>query len=288
MAAAAIAAKLAGRPVRPHGRNYLIECPAHDDQNPSLSIRDGDDGRLIVHCFAGCDPLNVLSDIRARIGNIREHVETSPKPAKGSSAYERRQREKAAWLWSQRRPIVGSVADVYLREARQITLPLPPTLAYLPPRKSGHRPAMISAFGLCEEPEPGVIAARREVVAVHLTLLKPDGTDKAEVGPNKLMIGSPNGRPIVVAPPNDLLGLAITEGVEDALSVHQATGLGAWAAGSAAHMTKLADAVPDYIDCVSLFADADPAGELNAALLAERLGALGIRTEVLPSTGSQT
>jgi hypothetical protein len=49
--------------------------------------------------------------------------------------------------------------------------------------------------------------------------------------------------PIVVAPLNDLLSLAITEGIEDALSVYEASGLGVWAAGSAPHMAKLAAAV---------------------------------------------
>jgi hypothetical protein len=281
--AAAIAAKLAGHPVRPHGRNYVIQCPAHDDQNPSLSIRDGDDGRLIVHCFAGCDPLDVLSEIRARIGNIREHVETSPKPAKGSSAYERGQHEKARWFWSQRLPIAGSIAERYLREGRGITCPLASTLAFLPALKREHHQAMISAFGIYDEVEPGIIAAPREVVAIHLTLLKPDGTGKAEVEPNKQMIGSPGGKPIIVAPPNDSLGLAITEGIEDALSIHEATGLGAWAAGSATRMTALAEVVPDYADCVSIFADTDAAGLNNSALLAERLAARGIHVEIIPS-----
>ena len=40
---------------------------------------------------------------------------------------------------------------------------------------------MIAAFGLCDESEPGVIIAPRDVTAVHLTLLRPDGSGKAEV-----------------------------------------------------------------------------------------------------------
>jgi hypothetical protein len=208
-------------------------------------------------------------------------------PAKNSAEYERRQRDKARWLWSQRLPIIGSIAEVYLRQARKITCALPPTLGFLSSRQPDHHPAVISAFGLCDEVEPGVIAAPCELAAVHLTFLKGDGTGKAEIEPNKIMIGSPARRPIIIAPPNDLLGLAITEGVEDALSAHQATGLGAWAAGSASHMPKLADAVPDFIDCVSIFTDANPAGERNSALLAERLGARGIFAEVLPSAGTR-
>jgi putative DNA primase/helicase len=36
-----------------NGSSGTCRCPAHDDQNPSLSIRDGDDG-VLLKCFAGC------------------------------------------------------------------------------------------------------------------------------------------------------------------------------------------------------------------------------------------
>lgn len=37
------------------GGNYMARCPAHDDRTPSLSVKLCDDGRILVHCFAGCD-----------------------------------------------------------------------------------------------------------------------------------------------------------------------------------------------------------------------------------------
>ena len=41
--------------VRPRGPGkWSARCPAHPDRSPSLSIREGDDGRLLLHCFAGC------------------------------------------------------------------------------------------------------------------------------------------------------------------------------------------------------------------------------------------
>jgi hypothetical protein len=33
---------------------WLAHCPAHSDSSPSLSIREGMDGRVLLHCFAGC------------------------------------------------------------------------------------------------------------------------------------------------------------------------------------------------------------------------------------------
>jgi hypothetical protein len=75
----------------------------------------------------------------------------------------------------------------------------------------------------------------------------------------------------VLAPPNDLLGLAITEGIEDALSAHVATGLGAWAAGAASFLPALAAVIPSYVECITIVADSDPDGERHAAELASRL-----------------
>ena len=79
---------------------------------------------------------------------------------------------------------------------------------------------MIAAYGIPDEPEPGVLdVAAMEVSAIQLTLLAPDGIGadgkgKAAVKPNRLSVGPSKGKPIVLAPPNDLLGLAITEGLE--------------------------------------------------------------------------
>jgi hypothetical protein len=222
-----------------------------------------------VHCFAGCDPLDILDAIHDNI--LDKNGDDKPTPATASkdpSEYKRQQRGKALRLWRQRRPIAGTIAERYLR-GRGITCALPTTLGFLPPRKPEHHPAMIAAFALVDE-------TPRPVVAVHLTLLKPDGSGKAEIDKPKIMVGSPSGQPIVVAVPNDLLGLAICEGIEDALTAHQLTGLGAWAAGAAGFMGALGTVVPDYIEAVTIFAHADKAGQDGARELAAALGQRGI------------
>ena len=40
---------------------WRARCPAHAGKSASLAIRDGDDGRVLIHCFAGCEALEVLS-----------------------------------------------------------------------------------------------------------------------------------------------------------------------------------------------------------------------------------
>jgi hypothetical protein len=52
-----IAERLQARRVRP-GR-WIAKCPAHADRAPSLTIADGRDGRVLLHCFAGC-PLDAI------------------------------------------------------------------------------------------------------------------------------------------------------------------------------------------------------------------------------------
>lgn len=33
---------------------YTALCPAHDDRRPSLSVREADDGTVLIYCHAGC------------------------------------------------------------------------------------------------------------------------------------------------------------------------------------------------------------------------------------------
>ena len=54
--------KMLGMLTKVKGRNgsWTACCPAHADKGPSLAIRENDDGRVLVHCFAGCETLSVL------------------------------------------------------------------------------------------------------------------------------------------------------------------------------------------------------------------------------------
>jgi Toprim domain len=197
----------------------------------------------------------------------------------------------ARWLWSRRQPIIRSIAETYLRSARCYSGPLPATLGFLPARGE-HLPAMIAAFGLAHEVEPGTIAIRNEdVVGVHLTRLMPDGSGKAAFDdPDesaKIMVGFSTGSPIVLAPPSDALGLVITEGIERGLFIHHDTGLGVWCAGAASRMPALAPAVPAWIDFVTVVADDDKAGRQFSAALADELRGRGMAARaviVRPST----
>ncbi len=49
---------------------YQACCPAHADRSPSLSIRETDDGAILVHCFAGCSVHEVVSAVGMKLSDL--------------------------------------------------------------------------------------------------------------------------------------------------------------------------------------------------------------------------
>jgi hypothetical protein len=50
--------------VDPEMTRHLVRCPAHEDNTESLSIRQTLDGKVLIHCFAGCSFAAVASLVR--------------------------------------------------------------------------------------------------------------------------------------------------------------------------------------------------------------------------------
>src|SRR3954468_24122021 len=73
-----IARALKGKRV---GRDFVAHCPAHDDRNPSLSIKDLNDGRILVKCHAGCPQRAVIDKLREL--DLWPEAD-APKPAQGN------------------------------------------------------------------------------------------------------------------------------------------------------------------------------------------------------------
>jgi hypothetical protein len=56
--------------VRQTGRDSWVACcPAHEDKNPSMTIRDVD-GKVLLHCFAGCEPLAILGAVGLQFSDL--------------------------------------------------------------------------------------------------------------------------------------------------------------------------------------------------------------------------
>ena len=63
-----VISRLADMGCNPKQRNgkpnaYQAKCPAHNDQNPSLSVEMGDDGKVLFHCFAGCPTDQIITGL---------------------------------------------------------------------------------------------------------------------------------------------------------------------------------------------------------------------------------
>lgn len=67
MTVEAILAQLQG--VRRNGSCWIALCPAHSDRNPSLSVR-GENGRVLLHCFAGCSIEAICQILRVKISDL--------------------------------------------------------------------------------------------------------------------------------------------------------------------------------------------------------------------------
>jgi hypothetical protein len=52
---------------------YEALCPAHEDRTPSLSIAEGEDGRVLLNCFAGCSTEAVVERLGLEMHDLYEH-----------------------------------------------------------------------------------------------------------------------------------------------------------------------------------------------------------------------
>ena len=66
------------------GRNgaYTACCPAHGDKSPSLAIRELDDGRILMKCFANCSVQEIMGAIGMEIGDLFPDTKKDLPPVK--------------------------------------------------------------------------------------------------------------------------------------------------------------------------------------------------------------
>jgi putative DNA primase/helicase len=63
---------------RPRGDGYAARCPAHEDREPSLSLTEGDNGRVLLHCHAGCPFEEIIAALGLKAQDVTgQHVPTN-------------------------------------------------------------------------------------------------------------------------------------------------------------------------------------------------------------------
>ena len=182
-------------------------------------------------------------------------------------ADEARKRKKAQDIWAQRESPFGALPETYLERRGIPAETIPPTIGFVSDARAhfdlGFQgetepvPCMIAAFGVPFMCETGAISMPAGCVqGLHITRLFPDGRGRAV---QKKTFGPTVSFPVVLSPPGDSLALLMSEGIEDAMSAW-GHGFELWAAGTANRLPKLAAAVPDVIESVSIVVDDDQAG----------------------------
>lgn len=73
---ASFVGRLDQKSLRRSGPGWIARCPAHDDRRQSLSVGQGDDGKLLLRCFAGCQ----FQDILDAAGAPRAQRRVDPSP----------------------------------------------------------------------------------------------------------------------------------------------------------------------------------------------------------------
>lgn len=69
MSAASLLDRLDGVKSTGRGR-WIARCPAHPDKHPSLAVRELDDGRVLVHDFAGCETASILASVGLEFSDL--------------------------------------------------------------------------------------------------------------------------------------------------------------------------------------------------------------------------
>ena len=56
--------------VHQSGEHYRARCPAHGSTSGTLSIAEGEEGKLLVRCFAGCELGAILACVGLRVSDL--------------------------------------------------------------------------------------------------------------------------------------------------------------------------------------------------------------------------
>jgi putative DNA primase/helicase len=272
MKAETIAKALGGRKA---GGAWMARCPAHEDREPSLSIQDANDCKMLVRCHAGCDQAQVIAKLRSRgLWEENGHRRLT-RPAPPVAANNRPDRddgkrtEAALAIWQATTPAGNTLVESYL-VSRGLSVAPPATLRFhagLKHPTGGIWPAMVALVTRGGDDKP---------LSIHRSFLARDGVGKAPVDPAKMILGPCRGGVVRLASPGDVL--MVGEGIETCLAAMQATGQPAWAALSTSGLRTLD--LPDAVRNVIVLADGDEPGEAAAQDCAWRWKREGRRVRI--------
>lgn len=243
----------------------------HNDVGPMS------DGITVISWLNDWDTSKTVKELLSFVGGMpTEAVKAKPLPKDAYKAYQLSEEEVAKRkdvlrkIWAKTAPVQGTPAEVYLR-SRGIKgdvsdvncLRYHPRLMYMD--ETMEKPLWIPGLLAIYSDEAG------KPLTMHRTFLKPDGSGKADVAAPKKIIAPPGDirggairidAPMIDEDGNGVIGLC--EGIENALSIREATGCPMWVGYSDRVMTMVK--LDPLIKTVIVWADIEPSGAgLSAA-----------------------
>lgn len=100
------------------GKGWRARCPAHEGRSASLAIAQGDNGTLLIHCFAGCPVVDVLAAVGLQVSDLFVH-----RDLRALTSAERQQLRQAARIvqWRAALSVLCEEANVVLIGACQLS-----------------------------------------------------------------------------------------------------------------------------------------------------------------------
>lgn len=190
--------------VRPSGSGYMARCPAHEDRNPSLKIDVGQNGGIVLKCFAECENDAILDALGLQWADLSAASTTIRVPDRGRQItdYQLRDPETRNVVAIHRRLDYGS------GNKRMIWLQPDSKTESLLGRKVASLPLYLGE-ALVDHPEGPVILTEGEKTADALTevgRLTVGTATGASSTPNADVLRILAGRTVLLWPDNDEAG----------------------------------------------------------------------------------
>jgi putative DNA primase/helicase len=248
-------------------RSGECRCPCHKDEHPSLSVKAGHTGKVIVKCWAGCSQDRVLTELRRR-GFRLSPKERDYENRKATRERQQAERQREAEFEQKRLRAMGIL--------RRATADLDLVRRYLNGRRITSIPPCARALDakqcreLFDRPYPAmvvpIIKPKVGVIGAQVTFLSRDGSTKLNIKKPRLIYGNLKGGYVVVGWLDESKPLLAGEGVESVASACQITGLPGIAALS---NTNLPAIIPPPAPELITVGDNDKAGREGAEQAAE-------------------
>ena len=101
--------------VQRHGKGYRADCPRGHRSRGTLSLSESDNGAVLMHCFSGCSPADVMAALGLDLGALfpERIAPTTPEQRRQSQQWAREAR------WAAALPALALESMVVVVAARQ-------------------------------------------------------------------------------------------------------------------------------------------------------------------------